>query len=223
MRVGEENKLSFNEVDGTEDNLGQRLRALRMQTGKTLTEVSQATGVSTANLSKIENNHVSPSFDIVKKICEGMQISIEEFVRPGEKKSHVSGRKTVTRLADGGRFTSGQYDYKAHATELTRKGMVPLEMRVRARSVEEFDHWSRHAGEEFVYVLSGAIEVHTRHYEPFRLDTGESAYFDSDMEHLYISVSNDDAGVLSISFDPAGHDKAQITRFMNPAAQLVEK
>ncbi|SOE91810.1 transcriptional regulator, XRE family with cupin sensor [Burkholderia sp. D7] len=209
---------------GPPDNsneLGQRLRALRLQMGMTLSEVSHATGVSTANLSKIENNHISPSFDIIKKVCEGMQISIEEFVRPGEKKSLVSGRKTITRLNDGGRFTSGQYDYKAHATELTRKGMVPLEMRVRARAVEEFDHWSRHTGEEFVYVLSGAIEVHTRHYSPFRLEKAESAYFDSDMEHLYISVSPEDAHILSVSYDPAGHEKVQIKRFMNPAAQSV--
>jgi len=205
------------------DELGQRLKKLRIQAGKTLADLSLSTGVSTANLSKIENNLVSPSFDIVKKICEGLQISIEEFVRPGGSKTQVSGRKTVTRLLDGARFSSGQYDYKAHATELNRKGMVPLEMRVRARSVDEFDHWSRHAGEEFVYVLSGAIEVHTRHYSPFKLSAAESAYFDSDMEHLYISVSEDDAQILSVSHDPADREKAQIKRFMHPGTQQVEE
>lgn len=98
--------------------------------------------------------------------------------------------------------------------------MVPLEIRIRARSVEEFDHWSRHRGEEFVFVLSGAIEVHTEIYSPFRLNARESAYFDSSMAHLYVSVSDDDAQVLSVSFDP---DQGRgIAVFLNPSAQAVD-
>lgn len=99
--------------------------------------------------------------------------------------------------------------------------MVPLELLVRARSVDEFDHWSQHRGEEFVYVLSGAIEIHTEHYAPFRLGRGESAYFDSSMRHLYISVSPEDAHVLSVSHDPGAPER--ISQFMNPSARQVER
>ncbi len=176
--------------------------------------------MSISNLSKIENDQVSPSFDILKKICDGLEISLEDFVRPGEK-SLVSGRKTATRLGEGVHFTSGQYDYKAHASELSRKGMAPLEMRVRARSIDEFDHWSRHNGEEFAYVLSGEIEVHTEHYAPFRLAAGESAYFDSSMKHLFISVSDQDARVLSVSHDPRTGGE-RVAQFMNPGAKPVD-
>lgn len=201
-------------------HIGLRLKDIRHGFRLTLSDVSRKTGVSISNLSKIENNQVSPSFDILKRICDGLEISIEDFVRPGEK-SLVSGRKTATRLNEGVHFTSGQYDYKAHATELSRKGMVPLEMSVRARSVDEFDHWSRHSGEEFAYVLSGEIEVHTEHYAPFRLVAGESAYFDSGMKHLFISVSDEDARVLSVSYDPkVGVER--IAQFMHPGAKPVE-
>lgn len=205
---------------GPRSHIGTRLREVRKSAKLTLAEVSRRSGVSSSTLSKIENDQISPSFDIIKKISEGLHISLEDFVRPGEK-SVVSGRKTVTREGEGVFFTSGQYDYKAHATELSRKGMVPLELRIRARSVEEFDHWSRHNGEEFVYVLSGAIEIHTEHYAPFRLDHGESAYFDSGMAHLYISVSNDDAMVLSVSYDPE-QGKERLAYFMNPAARPMQ-
>jgi transcriptional regulator with XRE-family HTH domain len=201
------------------NQIGARLREIRRTQARTLAEVSQMTGVSISNLSKIENNQISPSFDIMKRICDGIGMSIEEFVRPGAK-NLVSGRKTTTRQGEGDYFTSGQYDYRAHASELSHKAMVPLEIRVSARAVDEFDHWSQHRGEEFVYVLSGAIEVHTEHYAAFRLERGESAYFDSSMRHLYISVSREDARVLSVSHDPGSPE--HISNFMNPAARQVD-
>jgi transcriptional regulator with XRE-family HTH domain len=203
----------------TINQLGARLKEIRRTLDQTLAEVSKSTGVSISNLSKIENSQISPSFDIMKRICDGLGVSIEDFVRPGAK-SLVSGRKTTTRRDEGDLFTSGQYDYRAHSSELSRKAMVPLEILVHARSVEEFDHWSQHRGEEFVFVLSGAIEIHSEHYAPFRLDCGESAYFDSSMRHLYITVSPDTARVLSVSHDPGA--PADISHLMNSRVRPVD-
>lgn len=185
----------------TTEPMGSRLKRLRSERKMTLTQVSKMSGVSVSSLSKIENDQVSPSFDLIKKICDGLNIAIEDIVRSGASQ-RVSGRKTTTKLGETTHFTSGQYDYFAHATELSRKTMVPLEMRVRARKISEFDHWSQHNGEEFVYVLSGEIEIHTEHYTPFTLKPGESAYFDSGMKHLYISTGERDAHILSVSCDP---------------------
>lgn len=200
--------------------IGARLKEIRRALDRTLAQVSEATGVSISNLSKIENNQISPSFDIMKRLCDGLGVSIEDFVRPGAK-SVVSGRKTTTRRNEGDHFASEQYDYRAHASEISRKAMVPLEIRVRARKLDEFDHWSQHRGEEFVYVLSGAIEIHTEHYAPFRLERGESGYFDSSMRHVYLSVSREDARVLSVSHDPGAPE--QIAQFMNPSTRQVDK
>jgi transcriptional regulator with XRE-family HTH domain len=201
-------------------HIGRRLKDVRTQKTLTLQAVSDLTGVSISALSKIENNQTSPSFDIIKRICDGLQIALEDFVKVGEKPV-VSGRKAITRLGETVRFTSEQYEYQAHAMVLTRKGMVPLEIIVRARSADDFDHWSRHNGEEFVFVLEGEIEVHTEHYAPYRLKAGESSYFDSGMEHVYVSLSTRDARVLSVSYDPQVGAR-QIDEFMNPAAQRVD-
>ena len=77
--------------------------------------------------------------------------------------------------------------------------MMPFHTRVKARSFEEFQDWSRHHGEEFVYVLSGEVELYTEFYEPARLRAGESFYIDSRMGHRVISVSKEDALVLWVS------------------------
>jgi transcriptional regulator with XRE-family HTH domain len=199
--------------------IGSRLKTIRREAGLTLTETSGRTGVAVSTLSKIENGQISPSFDIIQRIADGLDMSLEDLVQSG-RKSRVSGRKTVTRSGEGARFTSGQYDYIAHGVELSRKAMAPLEMTVRARTPEAFDHWSAHPGEEFVYVLSGEIEVHTDQYAPFRLAIGESAYFDSGMRHLFVSTSPDDARILSVAFD-MNWGASQVTRFMHPTARAV--
>lgn len=182
--------------------IGERLKELRFRRNLTLAEVSQLTGVSVSALSKIENLQVSPSFDVIMRISEGMDISLEDLVHSDRRKAEVTGRKTLTPKGSAVALQTGQYEYKVHATELAHKHMVPLEMEIYARSPDEFERWGSHPGEEFLYVLEGEVVVHTELYKPFRLKAGESAYFDSSMSHIYVSVSPSNARVLSVSYDP---------------------
>jgi transcriptional regulator with XRE-family HTH domain len=187
-------------IDGR-SSIGERLKAARRQRDLTLAEMSHLTAVSVSTLSKIENSQVSPSFDVIMRISEGLDISLEDLVR-SDAKTQVSGCKAITRQGDGVHMSTGQYEYKAHATELAQKHMVPLEMTILARSPEEFETWGHHPGEEYVYIVEGEIEVHTEAYAPFRLKTGESAYFDSGMRHVYICTSSTPARLISVSYDP---------------------
>lgn len=203
------------------DAIGRQLKELRLRQRLTISDLSKQTGVSVSYISKIENGQATPSFDVIKRISDALEMGIEDVIQPGDK-PNLTGRKTVTRKGEGVLFTSGQYDYCAHGAELAHKGMCPLEIIVHARDVDDFDHWSKHNGEEFIYVLTGAIEVHTEHYAPFILREGDSSYFDSSMAHVYVSVSEEDARVLSISHDPATAVTTKIGRFMLPNARTAE-
>ncbi len=198
--------------------VGERLKLIRQELSLTLAEVSQKTDVSISNLSKIERGEVSPSFDVVIRLSEGLGIALEQFVTPGPKLT-VTGRKTQTLRGQAVPFSTDQYDYLAHSGEISRKSMIPLEMWVTARSADDFVHWSQHEGEEFVYVISGEIDVHTDQYAPFRLGAGESSYFDSGMRHIYICLSAEPAHILSVSYNPHVSAPAPVERFMHPSAK----
>jgi transcriptional regulator with XRE-family HTH domain len=213
--------MSSRKVASEGEAMGRRLKAIRRDRGATLADVSSRAGISISALSKIENYQISTSYDILKRICDALDIGIEDVVSTGEK-SQLSGRKTTTRRGEGEHFHSDQYDYRIHSSEISKKAMIPFEMLVNARSVDDFDHWSEHNGEEFVYVLSGAIEIHTEHYAPFRLDPGESAYFDSGMKHLYISVGEGEARVLSVSYDPVSARRSGFEQYMHPTTRRIE-
>jgi len=192
--------------------LGGRLRDWRSRHAMTLAAVSAKTGVASSSLSKIENEQVSVSYHTLKRICDGLGIPIEEIINPGHK-SFAPGRRAVTRAGQGAEFRCRQYVYEAHATELSKKDMIPLHMRVVARHRDDFEDWNRHDGEEFIYILKGEIEVHTEFYAPVTLKQGDSLYFDSSMGHCYISTSEEDAEILSICYDPNVHHQQNIDEF----------
>lgn len=178
--------------------LAQRLRALRQARDWTLKQAAAATGVSASALSKIENGLLSPTYDNLIKIAAGLDLDVAELFTPSD--AHMgTGRRSLSRQGEGRQYETPYYDHRLLCTALSHKRMMPFHTRVKARSFEEFQDWSRHHGEEFVYVLSGEVELYTEFYEPARLRAGESFYIDSRMGHRVISVSKEDALVLWVS------------------------
>jgi transcriptional regulator with XRE-family HTH domain len=182
--------------------LGENLKSLRQRHGWTLQEVSRQTGVAVSTLSKVENDQMSLTYDKLLQISEGLGLSLAEFLAADEPEIAGLARRSVNRKEDGLRQTTPNYDYLYLSTDITRKRMIPVLTRIRARSLADFGPLLRHSGEEFIFVLEGAIEVYTEHYQPIRLETGESTYIDSDMGHAYIAVGRKDALVLGVCSSP---------------------
>lgn len=175
------------------------LKTLRQSNGLTLEELSRASEVSVSTISKIENLQQKPSFETALRVARALKVNFVQMMEgPGRANPGGMARRSVTKAGDAQVFTSDYYTYDVHATELARKIMVPLVMRIRAREAPPLHDWSIHDGEEFVYVVSGEIELHTEQYAPARLRAGESCYFDSTMRHAFVSKSDEDAEILSI-------------------------
>ncbi|MCP2518583.1 XRE family transcriptional regulator [Achromobacter mucicolens] len=178
--------------------LAQRLRALRQARAWTLKQAAEATGVSASTLSKIENSLLSPTYDNLIKIAAGLDLDVAELFTASD--AHMgTGRRSLSRQGEGRQYETPYYDHRLLCTALSHKRMMPFHTRVKARSFDEFQDWSRHGGEEFVYVLEGEVQLYTEFYEPARLKAGESFYIDSRMGHRVISLSPDDAIVLWVS------------------------
>ncbi|MEY4873145.1 MAG: hypothetical protein RLZZ563_2475, partial [Pseudomonadota bacterium] len=159
-------------------NLGQRVRDLRKERGWTLEQAAGQAGLARSTLSKIENGQMSPTYEALKKLAEGLSISVPQLFTPPSK-AQVSGRLAVTKQGEGQAQATATYEHELLAGPLTRKHMLPYRARIRARDIEEFDGWVRHDGEEFLYVLTGVIRLYTEFYEPLDLRRGDSAYYDA--------------------------------------------
>lgn len=176
-------------------NLGANLRQMRQQKGWTLDEMSARSGLAKSTLSKIENDKLSPSFEVIQKLTTGLNIDVPQlFV---ESDHHEAGGRRSINLAGEGKFhPTPTYEHELLNTDLTNKRMVPFKTTVKARSFDEFGDWVRHAGEEFLYVLSGELLFYSEYYEPVTLTEGDSIYYDCGMGHALLSSSAEDALVL---------------------------
>lgn len=179
-------------------DLAERVRALRKARGWTLEQAAAAAGLARSTLSKIENGQMSPTYDALKKLAGGLDISVPQLFTP-PRNPQAGGRMVVTLKSEGASHPTPTYDHRLLAAKLTAKKMLPYQARVRARSMEDFDGWVRHGGEEFLYVLTGEIRLLTEYYAPVDMRRGDSAYYDATMGHNVISLSREDAEILWVT------------------------
>jgi len=187
-------------------DLAKRVRALRQEAGLTLKQVSIRSGISVSTLSKLENAQISPTYDNIVRLAEGLKVDIAALFAADALPS-VTGRRSITRKGDGVLHETPNYVYEMLCTELSRKRMNPAVVRVKQHEIRDFGPLISHDGDDLLYVLSGEILLYTEFYEPTRLTVGDAAYFDSRMGHGCISVGVEEAVILWVSSSEFPADK----------------
>lgn len=192
-------KKSPAEANIEPQELGKRVKEIRLQQNLTLEEASKLTGLARSTLSKIENEQISPTFSAVSKLVKGLGIDIPQLFAKTTTQSGRGGRRDITLAGEGKPRLTPTYEHRILGDQLLNKKMLPYHTTIRARSFEEFEGWVRHTGEELLFVLNGSIQFYTEYYEPVHLEAGDSAYYDCEMGHAVISTSEKDAEILWVT------------------------
>lgn len=169
--------------------LGRRIRAVRKQAGFTLDQLSAASGVSRAALSKIERGEMSPTYESLTKLARGFGTDLATL---------ISGRATgtggceVTRAGAGASYETDRFAHRFLAPGLPDRSLFAFVTEIRATQLSDFDRWDRHDSEDFVYILDGVVAVHMDGREPVELHPGDSLQMDGRIPHALITVSGAD-------------------------------
>jgi quercetin dioxygenase-like cupin family protein len=84
--------------------------------------------------------------------------------------------------------------------------MAPAVIKVRSKTnVDEHCSTSAHAGEEFIHVLDGRLEVRTEFYAPAVLEAGESIYIDANMAHALCAGPDCEEATCLVVLSRPGH------------------
>jgi transcriptional regulator with XRE-family HTH domain len=173
-------------------SLGSLLRSVRARNEWTLKQMSAKTGIPLSTLAKVEHDRLTLGYDKLLIISRRLNMSMSELFAGEESESRGMARRSVGTMETAVRVVTQNYEYFFLCPELRKKRMIPLFARLRARTMEEFGHLVRHEGEEFLFVLTGRIEVHTEFYEPITLEAGQCVYIDSNMGHAYLLAAGCD-------------------------------
>lgn len=176
------------------------VKALRTRSGLTLTELAERAELAVSTISKIETGQLSPGYETIQRLAIGLDVEVAELFQP-RVESVSTGRRGITRKGQGVLHRSKHYDYEALAADVSKKQFLPLFATIKARTVEQFGSLPSHEGEEFIFVISGKVTLHSEHYEPLTLGPGDSAYFDSRAGHALVSSGPEDAKIVWVCSD----------------------
>ncbi|MHA7652349.1 helix-turn-helix domain-containing protein [Mycobacterium sp. ML4] len=162
------------------------LRTIRKQRGLTLEQLAAQSGLTKSYLSKIERGQSTPSIAVALKVARALDVDVGRLFSDAAAEDRI----TVDR-ADlaGGR-------YRALATTLLAKSMSPFVVRPTQAACD--DPHPKHAGQEFVFVHAGVVEL-TYGKQIITLGAGDSAYFDASVGHQLRAVGPEPAEVVVVT------------------------
>jgi DNA-binding transcriptional MerR regulator/mannose-6-phosphate isomerase-like protein (cupin superfamily) len=172
---------------------GQRFRRLRTRRRLSLAQVARATGVSVGFLSSLERGQMRSSVATLRRIARFYRTNIlslfetagdnPRLVRPAQRKVLETNAGVRMELLAWG-----------------NTAMEPHLFRVKAGggSGESYTH----EGEEFLHVLRGTFEIWLGSTEHYRLNAGDSLYFESSTPHRWRNPGRAETWLLWVNTPP---------------------
>jgi quercetin dioxygenase-like cupin family protein len=164
--------------------IGHKLRRLRLRKSMGLLALSRHTGLSPALLSKLERDVMHPTLPTLLRIAMVFSVGLEYFFNPEPRPVfEVVRKKDRLRFPESPDAAQAAYHFESLD--------FPVTDRVLNSYFAEFEPVEgergplhEHPGIEFIYVVSGRLELRTAE-DRHELGEGDAVYFDSTVPHGY--------------------------------------
>lgn len=179
-----------------DQELGLRLRAVRERAGVSQRALAKQTGVPNSTISLIESGKMNPSVGALRRILDGVPISLSEFFafQPEPERTSFYAAEDLTEIG------KGKLSLKQVGSNLFGRQLMIL--------YETYDIGADtgrvmygHEGEEGGIVLSGRVEI-TVGAERKVLGPGDAYYFDSRAPHRFRQVGPEECVLVSACTPP---------------------
>ena len=178
-------------------DIGLRLRRLRERHGLSQRALARRAGVSNATVSAIEQNRASPSVGKLKRVLDGIPVSLSAFFAD-EHEAEPPVFFGAGELTD---IVSGPVSYRQVGGDLTGKALQMLAERYLPGS-DTGETLLSHDGEEVGIVIAGRIEVTVGDRRRV-LGPGDAYHFPSRLPHRFRQVGDAPAELISACTPPS--------------------
>ncbi len=186
------------QTEAPSDDIGTRLRLVRQIYGLTQRELARRAGVTNGAISLIEQNRVSPSISSLKKILDGIPLSLADFftLNFASSDSVFFSSTELTEIAFGDAVSMRMVgrNIKDRALQMLYETYKPV--------ADTGDAMLRHQGEECGIVVSGSLVVTVGTQEK-TLHPGEAYYFRSDVPHRFRNPGAEPCVLISANSPPS--------------------
>jgi len=173
-------------------DVGTRLRTVRTTFGMSQRELARRAGVTNGLISLIEQNRVSPSVSSLKKVLDGVPMSLAEFftLDPTSAPQAFFG---IEELAEVG---NADVSRRLIAAKRPARQLALLHSRFAVGAAADEQGATR--GEEGGVVVRGRIEI-TVGGSTRVLGPGEAYYFSRQLPHRFRNVGREVCEIVSAS------------------------
>ncbi|WP_295363555.1 cupin domain-containing protein [Arenimonas sp.] len=178
-------------------DIGNRLQAVRKSKGLSQRELAKRVGVTNSTISLIEQNKVSPSISSLKKVLDGIPISLADFFTMDLEDEGDSPFYEPAEQPDVG---NNDIHYFLVGHRHPNRRMCVLR-EVMPPGSDTGETMISHEGEEGGVVLQGRVEI-TVGSQRRVLGPGEAYYFECRQPHRFRNVGDVDAILVSASTPP---------------------
>lgn len=181
--------------------IGSKLRRLRLHKSMGLVELSNHTGLSTALLSKLERDVMHPTLPTLLRIAMVFSVGLEFFFEPEPRPVlEIVRKKDRLRFPDTPDTGKPAWYFESLDFPVPGRALNSYFAEFEPQDAEP-SRFHEHPGIEFLYVLSGRLELRTRH-EEHELSEGDSIYFDSTAPHAYRRIGTRRTTALVVTLPP---------------------
>jgi transcriptional regulator with XRE-family HTH domain len=195
-----------------EKRIGERIKHLRLKKSMGLVDLGRHTGLSASFLSQLETGRVVPTLRNLARIAMVFSKDLSYFFEPEPKTLfRVHRRNERVRLPQTG-ADDPAYFFESLGYQVPDRQLDPYFAEFLPEKKGRAVRAHRHAGCEFLYLLSGALDV--RHGEAtHHIEAGDAIYFDADTIHSYVCVGDAPATAVIVTLQ---HPLMQAVRGVKP-------
>ena len=175
-------------------DIGKKIKELRVAKGLTQEELADRSELSKGFISQLERNLTSPSITTLMDILQCLGTSIGEFFNEAPDEQIVFGKQDYFVKVD----TEYKNEIKWIIPNAQKNTIEPIYLTLQAGGSTCPD--TPHEGEEFGYVLQGAVSIHLGN-KTYKAKKGESFYYTADKTHFLSSKNG--ATLIWVSSPPS--------------------
>ncbi len=180
-------------------NIGAKIKELRRAKKLTLQSVANETGFSTALISQIENNNISPPITTLSRLADYFDVKIGFFFMEKEEECRFdlirANERTIIPKVVAQDGTSHGYFYESLSRRKYNKKMEPFILTLNEKVMDTSTY--SHDGEEFLFIMEGTAEL-LLDEQRILLNEGDGIYFDAKLKHRLLSKDGEVVKVMAV-------------------------